>query len=302
MALKFSPTGKGPSAHWIQDRTYGSDRLSRSKVRAVVIRLPAHFRGASPSGHVETYMNSCFQALEKAAEHHRRFHRPKAPDGEHRSFFDVPFQPAGNLATQRLFRSGPWRPKPAISQPGDTHEQKRHGIGMTSQRIQEVEGEQEYIGGVLATFEGPECNAFRGSSVCNLSSGNYEIVSIDDTCCSKGCTRKHEERHVRDLFLCCWRLSDNIQNHVGTRDELIEKHNEWMAAGARNWSECNAYGVSVQCAKDEMKEKNCDKNDTQCCRELKFYLSEMKSQQRAYCEIAPKTLPPCPFGATPGPK
>ena len=246
-------------------------------------------------------MNSCFQALEKAAERHRRFHRPKAPDGEHTSFFDVPIQPAGNLATQRLFRSGPLRPKPAISQPGYTYEQKRHGIGMTSQRTQEVPGEEEYIGGVLATFEDPECNAFHGSSVCNPSTGNYEI-STADPCCSKGCTRKHEERHAIDLGLCCWLLNENIQNRMGKREDLIQKFNDWLAGGVLNWSQCNAYRVSVQCAKEEIKANNCDRSNTQCCKELKFYLSEMKKEEKAFCEIAPESRQPCPFAPSPGPK
>lgn len=174
-------------------------------------------------------------------------------------------------------------------------------LEVTSQRIQEVEGEEDYIGEVLGTFQEPDCNAFRGASNCNPSNGDYEILRIDDPCCSKGCTRKHEERHVQDLGLCCMMLNDNIRNRMGPRDELIERYNDWMKAGARNWSECNAYGVSVQCAKEAIKANDCARSDTQCCRELKFYLSEMGKEKKAYCDMAPKTRPPCPFRPSPGP-
>jgi hypothetical protein len=167
--------------------------------------------------------------------------------------------------------------------------------------MQEVDDEQEYIGDVIGTFEDPDCKAFRGSSACNPGNGNYEIQPIEDPCCSKGCTRKHEERHALDLGLCCMMLNDNINNKMGTRDELVERYNDWLKAGARNWTECNAYGVSVQSAKEEIKAKNCEKSDTQCCRELKFYLREMTKEKKAYCEIAPETRPPCPFRSSPGP-
>lgn len=297
-------------------------------------------------------MHGSFQELEKVTEFHNRVHHQKLSEKDHRGDFHLPNQPAGNLATQRLLRSGGIRPKVAISHENDSYEheadrgadkvmrmaeptlqgscgacargapscpkceleqvadvQRRtqdsdHGnntIEVTSQRIQEVEGEEDYIGEVLGTFQEPDCNAFRGASNCNPSNGNYEILRIDDTCCSKGCTRKHEERHATDLGLCCMILSDNIQNRIGPRDDLIARYNDWMQAGARNWSECNAYGLSVQCAKEEIKANDCARSDTQCCSELKFYLSEMGKQKTAYCDIAPKTRPPCPFKPSPGP-
>jgi hypothetical protein len=96
-------------------------------------------------------------------------------------------------------------------------------------------------------------------------------------------------------------LNDNIRNRMAPREDLVQRYNDWMNAGARNWSECNAYGVSVQCAQDEIKAKNCARNDTQCCRELKFYLNEMRKEKNAYCDMAPKTRPPCPFKPSPGP-
>ncbi|NOT54934.1 MAG: hypothetical protein HOP18_10040 [Deltaproteobacteria bacterium] len=250
-------------------------------------------------------MNCSFVAPEKTADPRFRTwkkrstfdHDKAAPSRVHQA--PVVSQEAGNLATQRLLRSK--EPSAAEDKAEPSVEHDGDAIGVTSQRVQESEGEEDYVGEVLGTFQEPACNAFHAASACNPSNGNYEIQSIDDPCCSKGCTRKHEEQHAFDLGICCWMLNDNIQNRLGNRDDLIKKYNAWLAAGARNWSECNAYGVSVQCAKEESKAKNCDQNDSQCCRELKFYLSEMGKQQRAYCEIAPKTRPSCPFTPSRGP-
>jgi Domain of unknown function (DUF4157) len=168
------------------------------------------------------------------------------------------------------------------------------------QQTQDMEGEQEYIGEVLGTFQAP-CNGFFGASACNPSSGNYEIQEIRDNCCSKPCTRRHEARHATDLGGCCWLLNDNIQYHMGDRDVLIDQFNSWMDSGARSWSECNAYSVSVQCARELMAANKCNGQPTQCCKELQLYLTEMQSQKTAYCENAPKDRPPCPFRPAPGP-
>jgi hypothetical protein len=321
---------------------------------AVGIRLDQsdEKRGLSP---ISPPISPPISALEKAAESdvrfrpkHAAYERDNATASKVNENSAIP-EVAGNLATQRLLRSGVIQPKFAINQPGDLYEQEAdriaahvtgmpepglqrtcagcetgatvcpqcekekaqrgtrdsdHGdnvIAVTSQRIQEVEGEEDYIGEVLGTFEDPDCKAFFGASNCNPDNGDYEILPIGDPCCSKGCTRKHEGRHAFDLGLCCMMLNDNIRNRMGPREDLIERYNDWMKAGARNWSECNAYGVSVQCAKEEIKANNCARSDTQCCRELKFYLSEMGKQKIAYCDNAPTTRPPCPFRPSPGP-
>ena len=73
-------------------------------------------------------MEGSYQALEKAAEFHNRVHVRKPSDKDHKSFLDIPSQAAGNLATQRLFRSGVIQPKLAVSQPGDVHEQEADRI------------------------------------------------------------------------------------------------------------------------------------------------------------------------------
>src|SRR6266436_1931742 len=73
-------------------------------------------------------MDGSFQTVEKAAELHNRVHYRKPSEIDHKSCFDVSSQPAGNLATQRLFRSGVIQPKLGISQPGDVHEEKTNQI------------------------------------------------------------------------------------------------------------------------------------------------------------------------------
>ena len=67
-------------------------------------------------------MDGSLLALEKAAEFHYPVHHRKSSD--HKVFFDVPSQPAGKLATQRLLRSGVIQPKLSISQSVDPYEQK----------------------------------------------------------------------------------------------------------------------------------------------------------------------------------
>src|SRR5262245_18983066 len=70
-------------------------------------------------------MDGSFQTLETATEHHSRAHR-RSQSKDHSSFFELPVADgaAGNLATQRLFRSGALRARLAINQPGDSYEQE----------------------------------------------------------------------------------------------------------------------------------------------------------------------------------
>ena len=83
-------------------------------------------------------MDGAFQTEEKAAELHNRVHYRKSSDKDHNTNFDAPSQPAGNLATQRLFRSGVIQPKLAISQPGDVHEEEADRIAEEIMRMPEL--------------------------------------------------------------------------------------------------------------------------------------------------------------------
>ena len=65
-----------------------------------------------------------FKRRRRLPSFHNRVHYRKSSDKDHNTNFDAPSQPAGNLATQRLLRSGVIQPKLAISQPDDVHEQE----------------------------------------------------------------------------------------------------------------------------------------------------------------------------------
>jgi Domain of unknown function (DUF4157) len=82
-------------------------------------------------------MDGCFQTLEKAAEFHSRAQSRKSSSKQQSCFFDVPTQHAGNLATQRLLRSGAIRPKLAVSQPGDTYEREADRVADQIMRMPE---------------------------------------------------------------------------------------------------------------------------------------------------------------------
>lgn len=88
-------------------------------------------------------MNASFQQLEKSAELHL-FHHRKPAGKDRDSTFDTPGQPAGNLATQRLLRSGVIQPKLAVNQPGDVFEQEADSM---AERISEAESEPCHCGG-----------------------------------------------------------------------------------------------------------------------------------------------------------
>src|SRR5688572_7317126 len=82
-------------------------------------------------------MDGFFQVLETTSEFHNRSHSRKSPEKVHKSYFDIPIQPAGNLATQRLLRSGAIRAKLAISQPGDPSEQEADRVADHIMRMPE---------------------------------------------------------------------------------------------------------------------------------------------------------------------
>src|SRR6266478_3529520 len=83
-------------------------------------------------------MDGAFQTEEKATDLHNRILYRKPSEKDDKSFFDVSSQPAGNLATQRLFRSGVIQPKLAISQPDDVHEEEADRIAEEIMRMPEL--------------------------------------------------------------------------------------------------------------------------------------------------------------------
>src|SRR5689334_6594594 len=72
-------------------------------------------------------MDGSFAFLEKPAQSRLRS-RYRNSENDLRSSFDIPRQPAGNLAVQRLLRAEAIYPKVAISHPGDSREQEANRL------------------------------------------------------------------------------------------------------------------------------------------------------------------------------
>jgi hypothetical protein len=145
------------------------------------------------------------------------------------------------------------------------------------------------------------CNYFHGESDCDFDSGEYKIGPITDPCCSKECTSQHEQQHVKDLggpLSCCQRVADNIRARPNDKESFVRKYNQWRDGGARAWSECNAWGVSVRCAKKLISEKKCAGSRSECCKQLQVFLTQAEGRKQNFCEQT-QTVPLCPFPIIP---
>lgn len=149
------------------------------------------------------------------------------------------------------------------------------------------------IDGVLTT-QALACYHTGAESVCNPSTGNYDITGNSNTCCTKDCSQKHEERHVSDIGPCCAKLAAAIKAG-GDKGALITKYNTWMDGGALAWTECNAYQVSIDCAAGLKKSNTCDTTKSTCCDEIADYEKTVTAQKTSFCKKAPSKLPDCPF-------
>ena len=157
-----------------------------------------------------------------------------------------------------------------------------------------VEEPEALIDGVAVT-NALACYGGGASSVCNASTGNYDITANNNTCASQDCSQRHEERHVSDLGPCCRKLSAAIAAG-GDRSALIGQYNTWLGAtGARAWSECNCYGDSLTCVAELLTANNCGAQSSVACDELLDYQTDMTAQQTSWCGRAPGGLPSCPF-------
>ncbi len=138
------------------------------------------------------------------------------------------------------------------------------------------------------------CYGTGAVSVCNPSTGNYDITGNTNTCASRSCSQRHEERHVSDLGPCCRKLKNAI-SAGGDRNTLVGQYNTWMNGGAHAWTECNAYGVSLSCVSALMTSNNCATATSTTCDELRDYQTDMTAQRTSWCARAPSALPACPF-------
>jgi hypothetical protein len=151
----------------------------------------------------------------------------------------------------------------------------------------------EFVDGMIATFQ-PACFDGGGASQCNPDTGNYDILSNANSCCSRECTQSHEERHVADLGDCCLSLSAAIKAG-GDKGTLVGRYNTWMRSGALAWSECNAHTGSVSCLENLFAANGCDNRSSQCCDEISQDLAAHRRTKTSWCAKSPATRPACPF-------
>jgi RHS repeat-associated protein len=170
-----------------------------------------------------------------------------------------------------------------------------------------------------------------GSASCDLSkpvSEPHDMDNNNDTCTSK-CTDDHEKEHDENMRDCCdkarqaWQdaateqigvyrgrglgqktLAKKIRNIDkdrkvrAARRRILNQYNNYVN-GARAWTECNAYKVSVQCANDLWDDYNCDcpkPEDKKCCRDIERYRKNAERQRDRNCKKKGADKPPdCPF-------
>ncbi len=145
----------------------------------------------------------------------------------------------------------------------------------------------------LSGDERPPCFGRGGGSQCDPDTGVYEMVYNEDTCCTRDCTELHEQQHKIDFGDCCRALHNKIEEG-GDRDKLVEQYDRWRQSGASDWSECNAYTVSVNCAETLRTKNRCDIQSSECCDVIDSYLAGHRRKQREHCGRATFT-PLCPF-------
>ncbi len=134
-------------------------------------------------------------------------------------------------------------------------------------------------------------------SVCNPNSGNYTITANNNTCCTKDCSRQHEQKHVdfETNSGCCKALSVAWNKAGANRAELARKYNGWVNQ-TESIAECQAYSNDVTCADALAKTKDCAGagKDTDCCKDIEDYKTKYGALAKIHCAKAPKNTPPCP--------
>jgi hypothetical protein len=215
---------------------------------------------------------------------------------------------AYTMADPMVLGTGQHNPRNAASQSGLAHELTQRTVGsptlgtrrsgpfstrITADITDGSDLEGVMINGIAATFQ-PACFDGGGVSQCNPDTGNYDIISNGNTCCSKDCTQAHEQRHVSDLGDCCQALAAAIKAG-GDKGTLIGRYNTWMASGATAWTECNAHTLSVTCLENLSAAKHCDAMSSECCNDIGADLAAHRTTKTAWCAKAPAKRPNCPF-------
>ena len=170
-------------------------------------------------------------------------------------------------------------------------------IGPTPEAASEDEADKFSPEGLLMLSQSGTCVNGGGSSVCNPASGDYELVSNNNTCCTKDCTQQHEQTHINDVngWGCCKALSVAYNKKGANKSALIGKYNAWLSKVV-DITECNAYTTSVKCADALSTAKDCagKGKTTDCCKDVIDYRARMSAHAKTRCAKTPKKVAPCP--------
>jgi len=215
-----------------------------------------------------------------------------------------PFDPSkGGSMASTLFQV----PEDAPEDAEDTYDAGVQGAGDSSGTQQIGDGDTQTNGpdgqgSAVPTSDSPPgagggaplCHNGGGSSDCDISSGEYKIISNDNSCCTRDCTQQHEARHVQDLGACCKKASDAARGSAAP-EKVVNMYKQWVDK-ARPTTECNAYRNDVKCATAMEKANDCNGKgkDSTCCVSIRSYEIKYSEQADKYCKMAQATLPPCP--------
>jgi len=126
-------------------------------------------------------MEASFLTLEKKADFHRSFLGPKPANKDQKISYALPIQPAGNLATQRLLRSGALSAKLAVSQPSDVYEQEADRIADHVMRMAEPTAHRDCAACESAATPFPSCQEKTALVQRNADHGNHSRHTIERT-------------------------------------------------------------------------------------------------------------------------
>jgi hypothetical protein len=100
------------------------------------------------------------------------------------------------------------------------------------------------------------------------------------------------------MLPCCQKARAAFQaaiNKGKNGTEVIDKWNTWVRVN-RNYLECIASKVSLDCAYDEIVKNDCGCSTTKCCTDLYDYIGQKKIVMENHCDAAKgKEVLKCPF-------
>jgi hypothetical protein len=205
---------------------------------------------------------------------------------------------AGNRAVAALLSGVAVQRGGKVAQAGPEEELEYPGCGLSEQLGADDGGLTLPKGPGTVRAGSGTCNNGGGFSSCNWEKGIFSTTSIDNTCCTKPCTERHEAQHVTDYtnWGCCKKLSERKDSADFASHK--EAYARWSDT-VRPISECRAYKVDVKCATEKKAELKCGTpkqkpENTDCCEDLKDYIVRYQSQADEWCAKAPATAPLCP--------